>query len=246
MSILLKSSQLCNTCMSRRGKAIWDDNEHCFACGEHKRTKRTFGVYNLQTASRLPWTGDVPEDYEIDLFPEEWKQWLRKYPYHHIDGGFYGSCGYSKSLDRMVFPIEFNRELKCYQARSLTREPKWLTCSPDYEWGKKFPSYVFPNKKANVFTHYVIVEDIISAIVVGQVIPCISILGTNVNRALCNFLLRFGDRFIIWMDNDEAGEKAVKKLKKYMQLCASIKIIRSLKDPKYYTREEIQEKINEH
>jgi len=246
MSTLTKSSQRCETCGSRRGKAIYDDNEHCFSCGEHKSMKRTFAVREQRTVNKLPWTGQLPEDYCADTPPPWVHEWLNLFNFKYDVAWSQSVWGWSKKLNRLIFPIYSYGELKAYQARAYDREPKWITCSPNYPWGKKHPYLRQPigTEYNPAFSNtWVIVEDIMSAHVVGNVFPCISILGTTVNKALVNFLLTKGNRFIIWMDSDEAGEKAVKKLSTLIGMCAKISIIRSEKDPKYYSSSEIMGKI---
>lgn len=239
---LIRSSQNCLKCGSKRGKAVYSDNEHCFSCGEHLNKGRTFAVRESRT-DRLPWTGELPKDYSAYGPPDMWHKWLAQYDFTYDSAWCQKEYGWSRELDRMIFPIYHNGELKAYQARSLDREPKWITCSPDYEWGKKYPAMFYPALKPEFIHKWVIVEDIVSAIKVGQTYPCISILGTTSSKSLCNFLLRYGQHFILWLDNDEAGEKAVKNLSTNLKMCAKISVIRSERDPKYYSIDEIKERI---
>ena len=98
MSNLVKSSQECLSCGSKRGKAIYDTNEHCFSCGEHLNKTRTFAVRESQT-SRLPWTGKLPDDYTNNI-PDIYANWLGQFnlePFFRI--------GWSDSLNRLVLPI---------------------------------------------------------------------------------------------------------------------------------------------
>ena len=232
MSVLLKSSQPCPVCPGKRSYAIWDDNTYCFRCGYKNR--RSFVIREQQTDTKLKWTGKLPEDsiWDISNIPKKYIAYLRKYfkdpPYQ---------VKYSPSLDRLIFPVWYNGELKCYQARAVDREPKWLTCSPDYEWGKKHPYFSQGVDSKN----WVIVEDIVSAMIVGKVYPTISILGTTINQKLCNFLLRHGSKFIIWLDGDDTGVKASKKLETYLSKGATIKKVVSVtSDPKCFSSEMIE------
>lgn len=228
MSIWSKGNP-CPKCPSsdayKQGEFGWK----CFSCGFFKGTD-AWALDQTDYAERESnsFDGQLPADYSSEM-PQEYHDWIAQYlPVELFPE-------YSKTYGRLIFPIYYKGELKCWQGRALNREPKWLTKSGRHPWGTKFP-YISGNSNT-----YVITEDIISAIKVSQVHPAISILGSSVNQEYVNFLLTLGSEFIIWLDNDEAGHKGAQQLFDKLKLCANIKLIHSEFDPKCYSVTRIRE-----
>lgn len=239
MSKLIQSSLPCPKCDGQRSYAIYDDNEHCFRCWYHKHKEFDINLYPEEPVKRLKWTGGLPSDFSRKHIPNKYKEFINIY--FTDDEKYHTLYGYSAELDRLVFPIfyENNREndLMCYQARALEREPKWLTCSPEYNWGKKFPFINIIDSTKPI----VIVEDVISAIRISLLsFNVISTLGCTPSLALVNFITNYSNNFIIWYDGDDAGKEGTKNLFDILKLCAKVNIITTTKDPKAYKRVEIR------
>lgn len=232
MSNFIKTHQACPNCKSSDALGIAQDHEHCFSCGHHLKTSHN----SLQTPSRgsalnlASWEGKLPYDFVPNVFTDDHKEYLSQFESPFIN------CGSSKYYNRIIFPVYYLCTLKCFQGKSLTDDIKWITMSHKYKWGNKFPyiSHSHSNR-------WVIVEDMISAMVVSQVVPTIALLGSSVNKDLINFLLSFGNDFIIWLDNDEAGRNGTKKLLKELALCATLEIVNTKFDPKYYSVNRVRE-----
>ena len=242
-SILLKSNQLCEKC-GHRSRAIWTTNEHCYSCLDHKNMTRTFAVRDQRTVKHLEWDGDLPKDYCAYDAPKIYVDWLKQYGLWNDLGWAWmqNKVCWSASLDRLVFPIYHEGVLKCYQARALDRKPKWITCSPEYTWGKRFPLMLLYDDGRPI----VLCEDIISCYRINSAgFSAIALLGCHANKGMLNFILRFRDNFIVWMDGDKAGTYAGAVLEGQLRLVAVVKRIKTLFDPKVYSINEIQEIINE-
>jgi len=223
----------CPQCISsdayKEGQFGWK----CFSCQYYK--PKDAWNYNSVDYSKIEsnqFDGTLPSDCFDSKMPEEYKEWIVRYLHPDLLQKY---CAYSKFYNRLIFPINYQGKLMCWQGRAINREPKWLTKSNQHPWGKKFP-YISGDSNA-----YVITEDIISAIKVSQVHPAISILGSNVNQEYVNFLLTLGSEFIIWLDNDEAGRHGTQLLFDKLKLCAKIKIVNSEYDPKEYSLTRIEE-----
>ena len=90
----------------------------------------------------------------------------------------------------------------------------------------------------------VLVEDILSCIKVGRVLPCYSFLGARINRE-AYALLRTYQLRALWYDPDAAGEKARGQYKKaFGSLLPSVDV-RTPRDPKEYSTKKIKEILND-
>jgi len=241
----------------RRVKHCKDDNSmlvnhdlkgyscHCFRCGFHgfiphgvqsiADIKRREDEYRSQDFSK----GLVlPSDYTLDI-PTSAMTWFLKsgisaeLAREHL-------IGYSESMERVVLPVYAGSELVAVQMRA-TRDglkPKYLN-----PFGPKVSNAVFwagkPKNRVGV-----VVEDMLSAIKIGQYIYSASILGTNMTDARASQIARELDHALIWLDNDKAGidgwRKAATPLSMMGVYCTRV---RSERDPKTYTRSEIKAHI---
>jgi hypothetical protein len=182
------------------------------------------------------WTGDLPIDFSKS-FPE----WAEAFLVPYFDDNIPEEIGYSRIYNRIIFPIYRKGELMCWQGRGPPDHPqKWLTVSPKYAWGFKYP-YI----KEGVYDRYIITEDIISAIKVGKIYSTISILGSSVNTPLVQFLISKSNKFVIWLDGDKAGASGTEKLLCKLKMLANLTVIRTKHDPKFYTIERIKQILRE-
>jgi hypothetical protein len=182
------------------------------------------------------WTGDLPLDFSKD-FPE----WAEIFLRACFDAEIPEEIGYSMIYDRIIFPIYREGQLMCWQGRGPPNHPqKWLTVSPKYSWGGKYP-YI----KEGTYDRYIITEDIISAMKVGEIYPTISILGASVNTPMVQFLLDKSNKFVIWLDGDTAGATGTKKILCKLKMLADLTVIRTKHDPKFYTLSRITQILRE-
>lgn len=116
--------------------------------------------------------------------------------------------------------------------------------------------FILPSVQQELFSpdvpHACIVEDILSAVRVGRCIRTAALLGTAVSDAKVNELATVvrslaGDetpRVCVWTDNDPAGHKArVHCIRRLGLQGIEVRIIKTPKDPKYYTNGQIKELI---
>ena len=220
-------------------------SRHCFRCGEHEfkphGQRRLSDLIRHQLEYKM--INDkvvaLPDDYTLDV-PQHAMMWYVKVgisPDLARDHGI----GYSPSLDRVVLPV-YNRAtgtLDAVQMRSVdkNRKPKYL--NPQGANVSRALFEVGESKGA-----VVVVEDILSAIKVGRVVPTASILGTSLTDERALRLARDNSIVILWLDADGAGysgtRKAVKKLK---MLGVRVYRVDSPLDPKAYNMGEIEDKL---
>lgn len=225
----IKHSQKCPHCGSKRGYAEQTNHQICFSCGYNEQTNRL--IKDEKPLKRI--TPGIPEDFQLGVY-QPWEiDYLEKYLSKDV---YTRVCGHSKQYDRLIFPIYYNGEYKCWQGRSNNREPKWLICSIKHIIGYKHPYIAAnPNKLP-----YILCEDIISMLKISQVHPAIALLGSKITKSYANFLLSLGTRFILWLDGDTAGKSGILKIKEAFGLAAEIRVIQTKYDPKEYSLERIQ------
>ncbi len=237
MSSLIQSNLPCFHCKPdpshrREHMAEYEDNFFCFATntsfpksGWHKALEKQRQGKGLIELSPAP----LPKEAWIWL-----SRWLTS---DEIKKHGFIWCG---NNERIIMPVANG----IHQLRSLNKDikTKVLTYNPNHD---KNLIKCYRKDKLNSDV-CVIVEDMISAIVVSRVTDSIAFLGTAVNTEKVNKLLNFYHKnFVVWMDGDEPGLKASDKLVRKLSLIANIKkVVVTDKDPKYYSKKEIEELIS--
>lgn len=222
-------------------------NGFCFAC-DHKpfemKGKQTLEelteLKRINNESLQPTEGarcELPEDFTQDI-PLEGRLWLysngitdkhrRKY-----------NIGYSERLRRVVMPVyDTKGDLIWFQCRALVKgqKPKYLQPSGDKG------SVVFQSKTERdkgTKGRVVVVEDIMSAIRVGETTLAISLLGTKADTNQINTLSRFSN-VTTWLDSDKAGRNGSKTIRQAVGLLTNTTDIVTELDPKAYSNQQIE------
>ncbi len=226
MSQLLQSSLDCKWCGSSRGMSEYEDNFYCYSC---LKSQKKFGERNTRVV--VGWDGSLPR---ADKPTDEFLEYCKRY-------NLWDKIYYNSYYDSAVFPIVYKNKIKCYQSRRFNSEPKWVTISYEYPWGKKFPYITNAGKKQK---GYVIVEDIVSAYRLEKFgMAVIALLGCKPNQKLINFLISKSKTFIVWLDGDRAGEEGSAKLLNKLKLVAKVGKIVTKQDPKDLSDEEVSEEL---
>lgn len=147
--------------------------------------------------------------------------------------------GWSERLERVVLPVYDNAgKLIWFQLRAVHKEqrPKYLQPSADRT------SVLFITGEENKGNGIaIVVEDYASAVrVADSGFTAISLLGTKFTTEHLAKISEF-DNFIIWLDSDRAGLKGSLGLRKAVSLIAQVTNLVTEKDPKKYSRQQIQE-----
>lgn len=203
----------------------------CFRCGE-------WGITDVKKSFFPPEAKEIlvpPEEFvPLNTSPKGWA-WVYSYDLSPEDIKTNG-IEYDPYAKRVIIPFfwTFGEKLG-YQARKIYDEdtgPKYITYSKtpygNVVWG--------PNKTNEI----VLVEDVISSIKVGKVTNSLAMLSTNPHPMAKDFLTQF-DKFYIWldMDNPQVIRQALKLLKK-LRILGETKLISTPKDPKYYSKDDIE------
>lgn len=213
----------------------------CFRCSEHgvirieptmqelMQDRAAVSAFERETVLSLP---DL--NYE---FPSHAVVWLSK---SSITPRLWKDRVYwCPSLKRVLMPLYWQDELEavCTRDTSVPRpKPKYFVkykanfCSPVYgESGD-----------------LVIVEDVLSAIRVADAgYRCMCILGTQVNDTILMRIKGFDCPVHVWLDPDKAGRQGRLNLVRALTLMQiQVHYVQGNKDPKYYSRTEIQRRID--
>ena len=105
--------------------------------------------------------------------------------------------------------------------------------------GHEYVEILSPEKKGPV----VLVEDLISAHKVAQVSPCLCLFGTHIHDNALKVLMDAKRPVCLWLDSDQYPllSKKIGRLKAVLR--HPVWYVRTDKDPKEYSLEEIKEFI---
>ncbi len=186
---------------------------------------------------------ELPPDTTSEI-PPAGLAWLYKAGLEDIDIKRF-NFGFSPTLQRVILPVykrvaQGNNKLVYYQARYLQKP------------SEKHPKYINVRAKSreNIYFHadhlqeetVVLVEDILSAIRVGNHLPTLGLLYAYVPDDLIYSLSRAYSQIILWLDPDKHG-RMMDRVRTYRSMGLNVVMIRSGEDPKFYTDDEIAEKL---
>lgn len=225
----------------------------CFACShqpfEMKGTQTLAEIAELKRINNESLRGTageppvLPEDFTTDI-PLEGRLWLYSNGITETLRTQY-SIGYSARLRRVVMPVYDSEDtLKWYQCRALLdgQKPKYLQPSGDKH------SVVFQSKlreTEHTTSTVIVVEDIMSAIRVGDVCNSVSLLGTKATTAQINHLSKY-DRVITWLDSDKAGKRGSTAIRQACGILTETANIVTEHDPKFYSKQQVKEILCQH
>jgi hypothetical protein len=118
----------------------------------------------------------------------------------------------------------------------ISHQPKWFTMGELNNLYHVLGDYT-TNKT------FVVVEDIISCLRVSKFFPCLCLFGLNFNSVLQQELAYDAARVVFWLD-DGATQQALSAAQQMESFSIPSSILWTTGDPKDYSDEEIQEKIN--
>lgn len=220
----------------------------CFRCNESGFVGKVPTLAEMQEARRrkaedaalryAP-TLPMPMVQEPREWPLEARLWLYKASLHDRwikEAGIY----YHPPTQRVVLPVAEDGKLVYWQARAVMpgQVPKYI--NPSVDKGKIVP--VFGTGDEVVLT-----EDYLSAYRVGKVTEAWSLLGTHMKDGVLARAVRDHRPFIVWLDPDEAGRSATRKIVRHLRTVGvQVSTISTDRDPKLLTHEEIATCLQQH
>jgi hypothetical protein len=231
-----------------------DGSSHCFAnCGYHRFAK---GFVKKENQSVNENKDVLPFDFSRTIPAEGWR-WLLQYglPYTY----WLPYVGYSEATDRLIVTVgspprfSIGRYIGDDARERARNDPtfrKWRI------WGDRH-SHVEVLGEHFTEGPVVLVEDIISAHKVGQVATCIPLFGTKVLDSVLKKLIQFKRQastdaagaaqrrpVVLWLDEDQYTLLPPKINRLQTFIGASVRHVRTDRDPKALSLEHIKEILN--
>lgn len=183
---------------------------------------------------------ELPHKFTTDI-PAHGLAWLYKYDLHDPEIAYY-NIGYSPLLDRVITPVYRDGQLVYWQGRNLGKitdtNPKYMNVKA---MGRK-DIYFEVSDRDNPTDDVVLVEDVISTIRVGRHIDTFGLLYAYIPTTLIMYLFTQYDRVILWLDPDKLN-RMVRQVNRFRSFGMNVVMIRADQDPKFYSDEEITEKL---
>jgi hypothetical protein len=225
-----------------------DGHEYCYRCGYYVPAPLTLAHIKKRTEKMEDYLQNV-KDNELVQMPMDYKEvikdpeavaWLNACgitPRHCLDY----EVGWSDSLKQVVFPV-YNDEGKLFATLGRNCSgtgKKWIaTGSPHLH-----PA-VYTNFRAELANVLVIVEDVVSAIRVGEIAPCMPLFGTTTTHSRMAWVANHYAKVIVWLDFDAFDKAREVATKLSLYGATEIYMIQTERDPKGYTDAEISELIH--
>ena len=232
---------------SKDNLGTWPDgHQFCFSCGwRNNPTNSNIDQLSARLRSKTniknnnknnDATVDLPSDFTVNL-PEIALNWLRRYEITdaEIDMNW---MGWSQQYERLIFPV-FDRDghLLMYQGR---RFREFLSDKPKYHT-EGFPEKIFHILGDSGGKSLCIVEDLVSAIKVARVMPCMPLWGSMISTPRLTRLSDLFTNLVVWLDNDKQ-EYAIKRgVAAQPFFFGRVSTIITDEDPKVYSTQQIQE-----
>ena|ERR1044071_8199409 len=213
----------CTDCGANRGIAVYSNSTYCFACNRRCLNK------SLIKRNIIKYT---KEDPILESLPDKALIYLRNLYITDAHIQKY-SLQWAVNYDRISIPV-----LNGYWLRDISnnKNNKWLFIGK--ETPKLFYIMDFMYNKS-----IVLVEDIFSAIRIGDYQNVICLGGLNINNEHLQQLVNAfaAPSIFTWFDGDKSGQHAADKYYHRYKLLYNIKNIFTKKDPKNHTPTEIEE-----
>ncbi len=184
----------------------YDDGDHCFSCGKGTRRSSEYFSYRPEI-SNSEFGNQVLKTpvYSTEFSPSVLEWLYGYYVYEDLIRKYrikYCEPQYDKP-ESILLPIMNSKdELIAYQRRFF---PKGFYSTPTVK------QLLFIAGKTEGDT-ICIVEDYISAIRVGEAIDTLCLFGTSITDDQLSFIINHYNNVIVWMDGDEPGLNAAKKI----------------------------------
>ncbi len=200
-----------------------DGHAYCFSCGYS--SNGTINNKLNKTIRQDKAIPDLPEDISNTL-GENAKRWLLRYFPAKED---FPKCLWSEQEQKLYFMLEGG----AYQYRyfgTQPKHPKWV----GYGINENL-LHISSNSRMDCNHHVlVLVEDIISGMKVGHILPTLTLFGSNISlKRLAAIKLLGYNEVIIWLDWDKK-EYAIKAAQSAQSIGLLARVIHTILDPKEY------------
>ena len=244
MSTFLRH-EACPNCKSSDALAVFDDgHSYCFSCHWYESGDQSIADTRKKYDTRDPQVGDtfLPQDFDFNI-PQQGIDWLRKYGIlqKEIINNRFGWSNDGIILKNknirvaplLVFPIyDEVGHLLMWQGRNFgDKGGKYIT-----RGGKDVLHILGEQHQSDTI---ILTEDLLSAIKISRIAPSMPIWGSYMSLELARRLSTRFKKAVLWLDKDKAQE-AVKQAANASHIFEKgCSCIRTERDPKEYTTEEI-------
>ena len=226
--------------------SIWRNDDDsigakCYRCGATGRTKSKPSMFRKHNETKA--LQEIPKDVSSQFadMPPEVATYVNTKGISEAIAYHYG-IGWSESAGGLVLPVHNEYHHDGFQVKYFDRKQRYTT--------------VHRGQRQLMFTHLcdgieglgtpvVIVEDLISAIRVVQAVPhldAFALLGSELNDQGLAQLVKYHQKFIVWMDNDnDTVVSKAKQLYHRLSLFGSAQLIKEQCEPKDLRDEQILE-----
>jgi len=225
----MSSRESCNDCGSSRGLASYDDGSYCFSCSKYTPHKSLIKNDKKDKTLQI----ELPEEDRSE-WREDAYDWLSKYQ-DEESKSIMKYCFWSEKYKRIVFPQYIGNERDGMKMIAAWMRRVEDTVRPEYN-----PKWLFAGYNDTIFKYgeynngsVCLVEDVVSAVKVSQVMDCIALGGTILKENVYSHIGMSGySKVYIFLDPDQAGRNGAEKIRKRLALLTESVIIRGKKDPK--------------
>ena len=216
-----------------------DGSGHCYSCGHHEWPKGWVikPTEEHDTKEKVA----LPRDFTREIPADAWK-WLLQYGLSYSYWKPY--CGYSPSEERLVIthgsPIETSVGRYVGKLKGAEAPRKWK------QYGDKLRSATFLEPtQGSSYEGIVLVEDLVSAHKVCQVAVALPLFGVSLYPLVIAALRPLKRPVSLWLDADQYTllPPKINRLKAFLNV--PVNYIRTDKDPKEYSSEQIKEILSE-
>ena len=209
-----------------------DGHKYCYGCGWHSGEKHLkLIVTNKPKLDDFYMPNDVSPDIAFKPM-----QWLKNDCHFTIQDIISNKILWSEMYSWLIFPIEHESITLGFQARNFNelKPYKWYT-----KFKKKDLLKIY--SKTKDIQSLVLVEDIVSAIRIGNITPCSPIFGSTIADSLLMQIKKSSvNKLIIWLDEDKR-KQALTYASRARQLGIHTTCISTGIDPKAHTNQQLKE-----
>lgn len=227
----------CPKCMSKDNLGVYDDGHtYCFGCGYRTPpTGMTMSVYRRLQIQQPNKT--ILDFHYAPNIPKKAMLWLKSYGITDEEIVKY-DIGFDPDRESLVFPFKGELGEICYASTryfgEIKNHPKSKTI------GIKKDLLTIGKRDSDTL---IFVEDPISAIKVGRSFSAIAVLGSHVPLEAIERATRRYKHVGLWLDPDMCLRSAKAVLRGQMLTGKHLFQVKSEMDPKYYSTEEICQRV---
>jgi hypothetical protein len=209
-----------------------DGHKYCFGCGFYVRIDPLLTkARRPQAAAPIEHDFSIPSDASPDI-PFEPMTWMRQKCLMSLNDIINNTILWSEKYKWLIFPVNHTG----FQARNFDEKKP-------YKWFSKFEKkdllHVYSPPKTKNLSSIVVVEDIVSAIRVGNYTNCAPLFGSILSDRLIIKIKKSGYQYLnLWLDHDKMKE-SIMFSQRCRELGLNAGLICTIRDPKEHTNQEL-------